>query len=52
MNQFKYLGANISEEGQKSEVLARAAQITAALAKKKPMWRDNATLCISYVNFI
>ncbi|PIK38081.1 hypothetical protein BSL78_25082 [Apostichopus japonicus] len=33
VNQFTYLGAIISEEGSKAEVLARAAQTAAALAK-------------------
>ncbi|PIK42080.1 endonuclease-reverse transcriptase [Apostichopus japonicus] len=40
VNQFKYLGAIISEEGSKAEVLARAAQTAAALAKLKPIWND------------
>ena len=40
VNQFKYIGAIVSEEGTKTEVLARAAQTAAALAKLKPMWRD------------
>ena len=40
VNQFKYLGAILSEEGSKTEVLARAAQTAAALAKLKSMWRD------------
>ena len=42
---FKYLGAIISEEGSKSEVLARIAQATAALSSLKKIWRDrNITL--------
>ena len=45
MKQFKYLGAIISEEGSKSEVLARAALTVAATAKLRPIWRDkNITL--------
>ena len=38
-NQFKY-GATLSEEDSKTEVLSRAAQTAAALAKVKQMWRD------------
>ena len=42
---FKYLGAIISEEGSKPEVLARIAQATAALSSPKKIWRDrNITL--------
>ena len=37
---FKYLGAIISEEGSKPEVLARIAQATAALSSLKKIWRD------------
>ena len=38
---FKYLGAVVSDDGSKPEVLPRIAQATAALTKLKPMWRDN-----------
>ena len=38
---FKYLGAVVSDEGSKPEVLSRIAQATAALTKLKPIWRDN-----------
>ena len=38
---FKYLGAVVSDEGSKPEVLSRIAQTTAALTKLKPIWRDN-----------
>ena len=38
---FKYLGAVISDDGSKPEVLSMIAQATAALAKLKPIWRDN-----------
>ena len=38
---FKYLGAVISDDGSKPEVLSRIAQATAALTKMKPIWRDN-----------
>ena len=38
---FKYLGAVVSDNGSKPEVLSRIAQATAALTKLKPIWRDN-----------
>ena len=38
---FKYLGAVVSDDGSKPEVLSRTAQATAALTKLKPIWRDN-----------
>ena len=40
VKKFKYLGAIISDEGSKVEVLARIAQTTAALGKLKPIWKD------------
>ena len=40
VKKFKYLGAIISQEGSKPEVLARIALTSAALAKLKPIWRD------------
>ena len=40
VSHFKYLGAIVSDEGSKREVLARIAQATAALAKLKPIWKD------------
>ena len=41
---FKYLGAVVSDDGSKPEVLSRIAQFTAALTKLKPIWRDNISL--------
>ena len=38
---IKYLGAVVSDDGTKPEVLSRIAQATAALTKLKPIWRDN-----------
>ena len=38
---FKYLGAVVSDDGSKPEVLSRIAQATAALTKLKPILRDN-----------
>ena len=37
---FKYLGAIICNEGSKSEILSRMAQTTAALSRLKITWRD------------
>ena len=38
---FKYLGAVVSDDGFKPEVLSRIAQATAVPTKLKPIWRDN-----------
>ena len=40
VKRFKYLGAIITDEGSKPEILARIAQATAALAKLKTIWND------------
>ena len=40
---FKYIGAMVSDERSKTEILSRFAQATAALTKLKPIWRDNNT---------
>ena len=37
---FKHLGALISNEGSKPEILSRIAQTTAALSRLKIIWRD------------
>ena len=37
---FKYLGATISEEGSKKEVVCRIAQAIAALTKLSTIWKD------------
>ena len=37
---FKYLGAVISDEGSKPEILSRIAQSTAALSRLKSLCRD------------
>ena len=37
---FKYLGAVISNEGSKPEILSRIAQTAAALSRLKIIWRD------------
>ena len=38
---FKYLGAIVSDEGSKLDILSRIAQSTAALTKLKPIWTDS-----------
>ena len=38
---YKYLGAAVSDDGSKPEVLSSIAQATAALTKLKPIWKDN-----------
>ena len=39
---FHYLGAIVSDEGLKPEVLSKfCVQVTAALTKLKPIWKDN-----------
>ena len=38
---FKYLGAVVSDEDSKPEVLSWVAQAMAALTTLKPIWRDN-----------
>ena len=40
IKRFKYLGAIITDEGSKPEILATIAQATAALAKLKTIWND------------
>ena len=37
---FKYLGSMISNEGSKLEILSRFAQTTAALSRLQIIWRD------------
>ena len=37
---FKYLGATITDEGSKKEVVCRIAQATAAMTKLSTIWKD------------
>ena len=37
---FKYLGLVVSDKGSKLEILLRIAQMTAALARLKPVWNN------------
>ena len=43
VHSFKYLGAIMSEEGSKPEVLSRIAQTTKALNKLNTIWNDKNT---------
>ena len=49
---FKYLGAVVSDDGSKPEVLSRIAQATAALTKLKPIWRDGSMSLGSRVGLV
>ena len=40
VHSFKYLGAIVSDEGSKLEVLSRIAQTTAVMTKLKVIWND------------
>ena len=48
----KYLGAVVSNDGSKPEVLSRIAQATTTLTKLKPIWRDNNISFGSKVNLM
>ena len=39
---FKHIGALVTDEGSKQEILSRRAQTTTALTKLKPIWNDNS----------
>ncbi|CAM4371522.1 unnamed protein product [Leuciscus chuanchicus] len=41
VNSFKYLGAIVSDEGSKPEILSRIAQTIAAMTKLKVIWNDS-----------
>ena len=40
VDSFKYLGAIISDDGSKPEILSRIAQATSALARLRPIWEN------------
>ena len=40
VHRFKYLGATVTDEGSKPEILARIGQTTSALTKLKTIWKD------------
>ena len=49
---LKYLGAIVSDDGPKPEILSRIEQATVALTKLKPMWRGNNVSLGSKVKLI
>ena len=52
VDNFKYLGAIVSNEGSKPEILSRIAQTTAALSTLKIIWRDKNISLDSKVNLM
>ena len=50
--EVEYLGAIISNEGSKPEVLSRIAKTTAALSRLKIIWRDRNILLASKVKLM
>ena len=49
---FKYLGTIISNEGSKPKILSRIAQTTAALSRLKVIWRDKKISLASKVKLM
>ena len=49
---FKYLGAIVSDDGSKPEIISRIAQSTVALTMLKLMWRDNNISLVSKVKLV
>ena len=49
---FKYLGAIISNEGSKHEILSRIAETTTALSRLKIIWRDKTISLASKVKLM
>ena len=52
VTQFKYLGAVVSDEGSKPEILARIAQTTAALTKLKHIWKNRNISLVSKIKLM
>ena len=49
---FRYLGSIITDEGSKSEILARIAQTTASLTRLKPLWNDRNIMVSSKIRLM
>ena len=49
---FKYLGATVSDEGSKPEVLFRTAQTTAAVTKLNAIWNDKNAAIGSWIRLM
>ena len=52
MENFKYFGAIISNEGSKPEILSRIAQTTAAFSRLNIIWRDKNISLASKIKLI
>ena len=52
VDSFKYLGAIITDEGSKPEVLARSTQTTAAPAKLETIWNDKNIILSSKIRLM
>ena len=52
MENFKFLGAIISNEGSKSEILSRIAQTTSTLSRLKIIWKDKSISLSSKVKLV
>lgn len=52
VQQFKYLGSIIHDEGSTKEILSRIAQATSALQKLKTIWKDNNITMKHKIQFI
>ena len=52
MENFKYLGTILSNEGSNPEILSRIAQTTAALSRLKIIWRDKIIAVASMVKLM
>ena len=52
VDSFKYLGAVITDQGSKPEVLSRIAQTTAALTRLKTIWSDKHISLSSKIRLI
>ena len=44
---FKYLGAIVSNEGSKPEILSRIAQTTATLSSLKIIWKEKKNISLA-----
>ena len=52
VNNFKYLGSVVTDEGSKPEILARIAQTTSAIAKLKTIWNDRNIALASKIRLL
>ena len=52
VDRMKYLGALISDEGSKVEILSRIAQATGAIAKLKVIWQDKSLSIKTKIRFL